>query len=322
MNRGFQLFPDSASSMSHRVDQLYAYLLGVCGFFALLICVLILYFGVKYRRGSGAKRATGPPRITLEVVWTVIPLLLSMTMFAWGAHLYFDMHRAPADALDIHVVAKQWMWKIQHPEGKREINELHLPVGRPVRLQMISEDVIHSFFVPAFREKQDVLPGRYTDMWFQPDTVGEYYLFCAEYCGTGHSQMIGRIVVMPEAEYSAWLSNETNETPEVKGHLLVERFRCEGCHRKGPAARGPALEGLYNSRVPLSGGQTVIANDEYIRESILDQSAKIVAGFQPLMPTYRGQLGEEEILQIIAYLKSMSREERPAVAPEGSAGHE
>src|SRR5262249_51492991 len=154
-------------------------------------------------------------------------------------------------------------------------------------------------------EKQDVLPGRYTQLWFQPDTIGEYHLFCAEYCGTGHSQMVGRIVVMSEAEYSAWLSGETNESPEVKGHSLVERFRCEGCHRKGPAARGPALEGLFGSRVALEGGQQIIANDEYIRESILDPTAKIVAGFQPLMPTYRGQLGEEEILQIIAYLKSM-----------------
>lgn len=315
MESEFRLFPEQASSLARQVDALYAYLVGVSVFFTLLICVLILFFAVRYRRGSKAHRRNPPTSYLLEASWAVIPLILTMVMFFWGAVLYFQMRRPPDEAIEISVVAKQWMWKMQHPQGRREINTLHVPLGRTVRLRMISEDVIHSFYVPAFRVKMDVLPDRYTMLWFEPIQVGEFHLFCAEYCGTGHSSMIGRVVVQQPAEYSEWVSGETGESPVVAGQRLFERHRCNTCHKDEAGGRGPSLLGLFGQTVPLQGGGTVVADDGYIRESIIDPSAKIVAGYQPLMPTYKGQLGEGEILKLIAYIKSL----RGASAQPGEA---
>ncbi|MEX2027380.1 MAG: c-type cytochrome, partial [Pirellulaceae bacterium] len=207
-----------------------------------------------------------------------------------------------------------WMWKVQHPGGKREINELHLPVGGPVKLRLISEDVIHSLYVPAFRVKQDVLPARYTTMWFTPNRIGTYRLFCAEYCGTNHSRMTGRVIVMSPTDYAAWLEGRTRGE-FVSGEQLFEQFRCNTCHFAGPGARGPALEGLFGSQVPLADGRLIEADENYLRESIVDPRAKVVTGFQPIMPTYQGQLGEEQILQLIGYIKSLAGRPRPA-APE------
>jgi len=307
VNQDFPLFPESASSMSGRVDALYFFLIGMSVFFAALICALIVVFSLKYRRSR--TRWKGDPiegSLRLELAWTFIPLGLTMILFAWGARLYFALATPPEDVTDVYVVGKQWMWKLQHPQGRREINDLHVPLGQAVRLTMTSEDVIHSFFIPAFRMKMDVLPNRYTRAWFRATKTGAYHLFCAEYCGTKHSAMIGTVHVMEPQDYERWLSGSVADEPlDVAGQKLFESLRCDTCHKEAPDARGPSLQGLFGSQVTLEGGGAVLANEEYVRESILRPLAKVTKGFQPLMPTYEGQLGEEQILQIIAYLKTL-----------------
>ena len=305
MNSDFRLFPEQASTMAGKVDALYFYLLVVSTFFTVLICVLILYFAIRYRRGAKANRQRLPESKWLEITWTLIPLLFALSFFAWGTTLYVEMFQPPPGADQIYVVGKQWMWKIQHPNGKREINTLHVPLGRPVKLKMISEDVIHDFFIPDFRVKMDVLPARYTEMWFTPTKVGTYHLFCAEYCGTSHSQMIGQVIVMEPADYSAWLAGSDPNQPRLSGKELFEQYRCHTCHRSdGGASRGPPLNGIFGKMIPLADGSTVVADEAYLRESILDPGAKVRAGYQPVMPTFAGQIGEEDILAIINFLKS------------------
>ncbi|MEX0938558.1 MAG: cytochrome c oxidase subunit II [Pirellulales bacterium] len=307
MDSGFRLFPEQGSAEAARVDALYYFLLSVSGFFTALVCVLILFFVVRYRRGAKVNRHNLGTNVTLEIVWTIIPLVLTMVMFGWGAQVYFDMRTPPEDCMEIHVVGKQWMWKIQHPDGRREINQLHVPVGRPVRLQMISEDVIHSFYLPAMRTKMDVLPGKYTTMWFRPTKPGRYHLFCAEYCGTSHSQMTGELVVLEPDDYAQWLRNAPDDVPlESLGRELFQQFRCHTCHAVDQqTSRCPPLEGIYNSEVTLADGSTVIADEAYLRESILRPAAKVVAGYKGVMPTYQGQIGEQGVLQIIEYLKTL-----------------
>jgi cytochrome c oxidase subunit II len=312
MNIGFPLFPEQASTMAGRVDALFYFLLGVAAFFVSLIFFLVVFFAVKFRRRSEDER---PRAITgnlgLEIFWTVVPLALTMVMFVWGALLFFDTYNPPRNAVEINVVAKQWMWKVQHPEGQREINELHVPVGQPVKLMMTSEDVIHDFFVPAFRVKKDVLPGRYSTVWFQAIKPGEYHLFCAQYCGTQHSGMIGRIVVMEPADYVRWLGGgATGVSMTEAGVKLFQRLGCSTCHRQDGTGQGPSLVGLFGKPVQLQGGKKVTADENYIRESILDPRAKITAGYQPVMPFFKGLISEDGILQIMAYIKSLKREER------------
>ncbi len=312
MEPQFRLFPEQASVEAQRVDVLYLFQLGVGVFFTALICLVIFYFAIKYRRGAKVDRSNPPKKnIPLEVVWTVIPLALTMVMFGWGARLFFDSQRPPLGADEIYVVGKQWMWKVQHPEGKSEINELHIPVGRPVKLKLISEDVIHSFYVPEFRVKTDVLPGRYSTIWLNPTKTGRFHLFCAEYCGTDHSKMIGHVYVMEPAEYSKWLAGTIDQPPHVAGELLFERFRCNTCHRDTPDARCPSLRGLFGRQVALADGSNVIADEKYLRESIVNPNSKIVQGYKPLMPTYQGQLNEQGILQIIAYIQSLEQTQEP-----------
>jgi cytochrome c oxidase subunit 2 len=300
------LFPTSASTVSPGVDHLYFLLLAVSAVMTALIFIAIFFFAIRYRRRPGnltASQIEGSTR--LELAWAVLPFLVMMSFFAWGAELYFRNADPPADASVIYVVAKQWMWKLQHPQGPREINELHVPVGRPVRLIMTSEDVIHSFFVPAFRIKQDVLPGRYTQVWFEATKTGNYHLFCAEYCGTDHSRMGGWIYVMEPAEYQRWLSGgAVGESMVAAGERLFGTLGCPICHVRD----APPLHGLYGSRVPLSDGSTVIADDAYLRQSILNPTSQIVRGYSPLMPTYEGQVTEEGLLQLIAYIKSLTAE--------------
>ena len=241
----------------------------------------------------------------------MIPFGLTMVMFVWGALIFFDIYNPPDDALEISVVGRQWMWKAQHPTGQSEINELHVPVGQPVKLMMTSEDVIHDFYLPAFRIKQDVLPGRYTSVWFEATKAGVYQLFCAEYCGTQHSGMIGRVVALEPAEFEKWLSGGATGMSMVdQGASLFKRFGCETCHRAGGTNQGPSLAGLFGKTVKLQGGNTVTADENYIRESILDPRAKIVAGYQPIMPTFKGLVSEEGMLQLIAYIKSLNGAER------------
>jgi cytochrome c oxidase subunit II len=306
------LFPEQASTVAGRVDALYFFLLAVSFFFTVLIFTLVFAFAIKYRRRSEDEV---PPAIhgslRLEIFWSVIPLALAMVMFGWGATVYFDMMRPPAEAMEIFVVGKQWMWKIQHPQGPREINELHVPVGVPVKLTMTSEDVIHSFYIPAFRVKMDVLPGRYTTLWFEATKTGEFHLFCAEYCGTQHSGMIGRVVVMEPLDYQNWLAGgPPAESLEQAGERLFTQMQCNTCHFAGPDARGPVLEGVYGSQVRLADGRTVLADQTYLRESILNPAAKIVAGYRPVMPTFAGQLSEEQVLQLIAYIKSLGNQDQ------------
>jgi cytochrome c oxidase subunit 2 len=312
MWQSLPLFPEQASTIASRVDALFYFLIAVSLLFGLSIAFLIVVFTVKYRRRSEDERPRPiEANIPLEIFWSAAPLGLTLVMFFWGATLFFDINRPPADALEIAVVGKQWMWKMQHPEGRSEIDELHVPVGRPIKLTMTSEDVIHSFFVPAFRIKMDVLPGRYTTTWFEPTKAGEYRLFCAEFCGTQHSGMGGRVVVMEPADYQQWLGGGAGGISMAElGGELFQRLGCNTCHRADGTGQGPSLAGLFGKPVKLRGGKTVIADEGYIRESILDPRAKIVAGYQPIMPFFKGLVSEDGILQIIAYLKSLEREDR------------
>ncbi len=305
----FSLFPPSASTFADSVDALYFVLIALSLFFSTGIFVTIFVFAIRYRRRSEDYR---PPAVEgnlkLELTWSLIPLGLAMVIFVWGATLYFSIYNPPADAMEIYVVGKQWMWKVQHPQGKREINSLHVPIGQPVRLTMTSEDVIHDFFIPAFRVKMDVLPGRYTTMWFEATKAGVYHLFCAEYCGTKHSKMIGQVIAMEPADYSAWLGGESGEPMEVAGERLFQERGCATCHRDDKEGRGPALDGLFGETLRLQGGGTVVMDEGYIRESILNPNARLMVGYKPLMPAFAGQISEEGILQLIAYIKSLGED--------------
>ncbi len=304
---GTPLFPDRASAMAGRVDALYFFLIGITVFFSLLIAGLIVYFAVRFHRRHpdqvGARIHGG---MVLEITWSVIPLLITMVIFVWGASVFFAMSRPPEDTLNVYVVGKQWMWKIQHLDGQREINELHVPVGRPVKLIMTSEDVIHDFFVPEFRMKADVIPGRYTTIWFQPTKPGRYHLFCAEYCGTRHSGMIGSVVVMDPNEYQVWLSGGAPEGSLAStGAKLFQDLACNTCHRPDAQGRGPVLEGLFGRSIELQSGERISVDEAYVRESILTPAAKVAAGFQPIMPAFQGLVSEEQLLALIEYVKSL-----------------
>src|SRR5262249_249220 len=280
-------------------------------FFSTLICVLILFFAVRYRRGAPVDR-TRPPESsrTLEVLWIGIPLALAMVMFFWATFVFVDLYEAPGDAAKVYVVGKQWMWYVQPPEGRREITELPLPLGRPVKLIMTSQDVIHDFYIPAFRAKQDVLPGRYTTMWFNPTKIGTYHLFCAEYCGTNHSAMGGWVHVMEPADYEQWLGGLGMASMPPEGRALFLQLHCTGCHGANQVVNAPRLEGVYGRPVPIQEGKGkdvrfVLADERYIRDSILLPKAEVVAGYDPVMPSYQGQIGEEDLLKLIEYIKSI-----------------
>ncbi|MFB3827094.1 MAG: cytochrome c oxidase subunit II [Bryobacteraceae bacterium] len=310
------LFPEQASTLAPHTDHLFYFLVGVSVFFAAGIFIAIVIFAIRYRRRSPAEiPQPHEGSVALELLWTGIPLALAMIMFVWGAAVYMRVVRAPDDAIQVYAVGKQWMWKMQHMEGQREINELHIPVGRPVRVIMTSEDVIHSFYVPAFRTKQDALPGRYTSTWFQAVKPGKYHLFCAEYCGTKHSGMIGWVYAMEPQDFQAWLQGGTaGGSMAANGAKLFQDLGCANCHTETSSARCPNLLGLYNSTVRLANGTAVKADDSYIRESILDPNARIVAGYEPIMPTFQGLITEEGVMQVIEYIKSLGQ--KPAGAGE------
>ncbi len=296
--------------MAPRVDALYFYLIGITVFFSLLIAGLIVTYAIRFKRqhpdSVGARIHGGT---VLEITWTVIPFLIVMSIFVWGATVFFAMSRPPDETLNIYVVGKQWMWKFQHLDGQREINELHVPVGRPVKLIMTSEDVIHDVFVPDFRVKADVIPGRYTNIWFEATKAGTYRLFCAEYCGTKHSGMIGQVVVMEPNDYQSWLSGGAPEGSLASaGQKLFADLACNTCHRADAQGRGPVLQNLFGKQVGLQSGGTVVVDEAYIRESILTPAAKVVAGFQPIMPTFQGLVSEEGLLELIEYVKSLKTE--------------
>ncbi len=323
MNWSLPLFPTGASTMAGKVDALYLALIAISGLVVTVIAVLIIVFGVRYRRRAPDQSGVRVvPSLALEIGWTIIPLVVGLVMFVWGANVYLAQARPPAETLDVYVVGKQWMWKFQHPAGQREINELHVPVGRAVRLTATSEDVIHSFFVPAFRMKADVIPGRYTTLWFNATKPGEYHLFCAEYCGTQHSGMIGRVVVMEPNEFQAWLGGGAAEgSMASQGQKLFQDLACNTCHLDTGQGRGPSLQALYGSKVELASGQVVEADDAYVRESVLSPAAKVVAGFQPVMPTFQGLISEEQLLALIEYVKSLqaTSQGKPAAQPDAGA---
>jgi cytochrome c oxidase subunit 2 len=307
MERGFQLLPEQASTIASQVDHLYWFLVGVSGFFSGLIVILILVFAIKYRRSvNPTPQQPVESAMALELFWTVVPSVLVLIMFVWSARVYLAETTPPRGAQDVYVVGKQWMWKIQHENGRREINELHVPVGQAIKITLTTQDVIHSFFIPAFRIKQDAVPGQYRTMWFQATKPGVYHLFCAEYCGTAHSKMIGRVVVLDDGQYQQWLAGYTEKTPLEEGEQLFVASDCASCHESGRRQRSPTLGGLYGTQVALENGQTVLFDEAYIRESLLDPRAKIAKGFPPVMPTFRGQLTEEQILALIAYIKSLT----------------
>lgn len=327
MRSELQFFPDAASSLAGQVDALYLVWAAISVFFSLLIAVLLVFFFVKYRRPTddshvndiGLEEREAP---LLEIGWSVIPLIICLVMFVWGTRVFFDIYRPPSDAQEYFAVGKQWMWKFQHPEGVREINDLHVPVGQSIKVTMTSEDVIHSLFVPAFRTKQDAVPGRYTTLWFKATKAGTYHLFCAEYCGTEHSRMIGQVIAMSPRDYEQWLAGSpAGKTPVASGAQLFDTFACNTCHRdaKDPRpARAPQLAGLYGKDVTFADGGTAKADDTYLRESILNPGAKLVAGWQPIMPTFQGQVSEEQLAALLAYIKSL---EGPSSAQASAGGN-
>ncbi len=309
MWQGFPLRPVQASTIASSVDHLYYFLTAVDLFFTVVIFLTIFYFALKYRRRQkGERPAKTEESLPLEITWTVIPVILCAIMFFWSSSLYMRNARPPEASTEIFVIGKQWMWELQHPEGRREIDELHIPVGQPIKLTMTSQDVIHDFFIPAFRVKKDVVPGMYSSIWFEATKTGKYHFFCAQYCGTNHSLMKGWVYVMTPSDYEQWLSGGVKEpTMAQAGAQLYEQFGCITCHGTG---KGPPFVNLYGSRVKLSDGTTVVADDAYLRESILFPSAQIVAGYPEIMPTFKGQITEEQILQLIAYIKSLNTTER------------
>ncbi|MBL8123198.1 MAG: cytochrome c oxidase subunit II [Blastocatellia bacterium] len=316
------LFPDSASTFSWQVDALYAYLILISVAFTIPIVVAIFFFAIKYReREKYATPEEMHGSIVLETVWSIIPFVISMTIFLGGAIVYYEQYRVPDDAMDVYVVGKQWMWKIQHGTGQREINELHVPVGRKVKLTMTTEDVLHDFSIPAFRTKADVVPGRYTYMWFEATKPGKYHLYCAEYCGLNHSGMGGWVYVMEQRDFDNWLAgNVSGQTPVEQGKdLFQNKLGCASCHAGGADQRGAKLEGIFNKDVKLVGGATVKADEAYIRNSILNPSAQVVEGYQPIMPTFKGQVTEEQLVSLVAYIKSLSGDTSPTSQSQAAA---
>ena len=325
MQSWIPLVPDSASTFSWKVDALYFYLSGVTLFFTLLISAVLIFFVIRYRRRTPYEipRPVAGSH-TLETLWTVIPFVIAMTMFGWGARIYFQQYKPPVNAIEVYVVGKQWMWKLQHATGQREINQLHVPVGRKIKLIMTSEDVIHDFFVPAFRTKMDVVPGKYTTLWFEATTPGTYHLFCAEYCGMNHSGMTGSIIVMEPREFDNWLSGNTGSTtPAAAGQQLYQTLGCASCHgANGEGGRGPTLAGVFGKTTQLQTGETVQVNEGYVRESITNPQVKLVAGFGPIMPTFQGQISEDQLLQLVAFIKSLpagGQTQTPAAAASPTA---
>ncbi|WP_369725720.1 cytochrome c oxidase subunit II [Bradyrhizobium sp. LLZ17] len=310
MNTIFTL--PEASTQAARVDGIFAVLVVVSALTLALVFGLLVTFAIRYRRGSEAKRGRLPEIVNreFEVSWTAATLFLFAFLFWWAASADVGALTAPSNALEVHVLAKQWMWKTQHSNGAREINELHVPIGRPVRLVMTSQDVIHSFFVPAFRIKQDVLPGRNTETWFKATKLGVFPLFCAEYCGTDHSAMRGRVTVMSEDDYTRWLSRqpEGDDLAHLGAKLFVSQG-CSGCHAGSSSVHAPKLDGLYGRTVQLSDGRQVKADDAYIRDSILQPKRDVVAGFEPIMPSFAGLLDDGDVQSLTAYIRSLGQEQ-------------
>ena len=321
MSSLFRFLPDQASTLAPQVDQLYWFIIGVTAFFGILTSILVVYFAVKYRTNDPL--AVGAPitgSIPLELAWSIIPFLISVVIFAWASQVFFDIYRPPDQTLDIYSTGKRWMWKFQHLDGKAEINELHVPVGRAVKVTFTSEDVLHSLYFPAFRTKADAIPGRYSTVWFNATKVGEYPIYCAEYCGTRHSGMIGKVYVMEPAAYQAWLSGAGGGgSLASRGERLFSELACNTCHRPDGSGRGPSLANKFGTQEQLANGSTVNVDETYVRESILTPQVKLVAGYQAVMPTFQGLVNEESVMALIEYVKSLQTSPGGGTAAANSA---
>lgn len=314
MSGFIDLWPGQASAYAGELDLLILAFTVLIVLLSAPVFILITVFAFKYRRGKAADRTHPKNRsVGMETSWALIPFVLMLGFYAWATVLFIGQQTAPADALEIDVVAKQWMWKYQHPGGQREINDLHVPVDRNVKLVMASQDVIHSLYIPALRVKQDVVPGRYTSLWFKADKPGTYRLACAEFCGAEHSEMGGSFIVLSEADYAGWLDRaKTDLSLAAEGAALFRERGCSGCHGPAATVHAPPMEGLFGSPVPLEDGSTVTADEQYIRDSILLPQSQIAAGYPHIMPTFENVLDEGEVLKLVAYIKSLANETPPA----------
>lgn len=315
----FPIQPPQASSLAKEHDAIFFALSTLTAVFTLIVVIAVIIFAVRYRRGSKASRANPKYEdLRMELTWTIIPLLLGLVMFYFGARLYVRQRTPPPNSEEIFVIGKQWMWHVQHPNGVRENNTLHIPIGRPVKLTMISQDVIHAFYVPAFRTQMYVVPGRYTQMWFNATEPGQYHLFCNLYCGTQHSEMGGVVIAMPAREYAQWLANGGNSTPTLTmaqaGAKLYSKLACNNCHGIKDTPRAPSLVGIYGRKRTFTNAAPTVADEAYLRESILRPWERITSGYGQEMPTYEGQLTEAEVLDLVTYLKSMGATDAASTA--------
>jgi cytochrome c oxidase subunit II len=307
----FALFPPQASAIAPYMDAFYFFLLLISLVGLVLVGLMVGTFSIMFRKEKNPQATHIEGSTLLEATWTIIPLALFMVCFVWGALLYFRIYNPPTNAMNIYIVGKQWMWKAEHPGGQHEINALHIPVGRNVQLTMISQDVFHSFSIPAFRVKREVIPGRYSTVWFRATQPGTYHLFCTQYCGTLHSSMIGDIVAMSPDDYEKWTAGSTSgQSLAQNGERLYASLGCNSCHSGTAGARGPNLAGIYRSKVTLEGGRTVTADDEFLRGSILNPTTHAMAGYAPIMPTYQGQVSEEGLIDLVEYIKGLNNNDR------------
>jgi cytochrome c oxidase subunit 2 len=311
MSFGIPFAPEEASSIAPSIDFLFYALLAFSFALGIFLSALVIGYSVKYRAGSSADRSGERMRhLPIEIVWTSATLVIAFAIFAWGAAIFLRREHPPRDAIEIAALGKQWMWQFRHPGGQREIDELHVPVGKPVVVSLASQDVIHSFFVPAFRVKQDAVPGRTTHVWFTATKPGRFHLFCAEYCGTEHSGMVGWVVAMQPEDYAAWLARQgEGASLAEQGEKLFRALGCSGCHENSPTVRAPDLAGIYGRPVALSNHETVLADERYLRDSILQPGREIAAGYEPVMPSFDGLIDEDELQMLLAYLKSLSPKE-------------
>ena len=300
------LFPAEASTIAPYADALYFFLVAISLVGLIFVTILIGYFSIRYRRDKNPVATQVEGSTILEATWTIIPLALFLVVFVWGGLLYFRIYDPPPNAMNIYVVGKQWMWKAEHPGGQHEINALHVPINQPIQLTMISQDVFHSFSIPDFRVKREVIPGRYSTVWFQATDPGTYHIFCTQYCGTLHSGMIGEVTAMTPADYKKWLDQSTSGMSLAQnGERLFASMGCNACHSGNAAARGPNLAGVYGSKLTLTDGSQVLVNDAYLRDAILNPSQHVTAGYTPIMPTYQGQISEDGLIDLVEYIKQL-----------------
>jgi cytochrome c oxidase subunit 2 len=303
----FAIIPPEASTQAPEVDALLVFMTLVSLVGLVLVGLLITGFSILYRRDKNPVATQIEGSTLLEATWTIIPLGLFLVMFVWGSILYFRIYTPPPNAMNIYVVGKQWMWKAEHPGGQHEINSLHVPIHQPIQITLISQDVFHSFSIPAFRVKREAIPGRYTTVWFNATQVGTYHLFCTQYCGTSHSAMIGDVTVLTADDYKKWLAESTSGVSLAQnGERLFASLSCNACHNGQPDARGPSLAEVYGSKLMLTSGQPVLVDDAYLRQAILNPSSHITQGYAPIMPTYQGQISEEGLISLVEYIKNLS----------------